>query len=82
MQSVTSGEVMGVFHGKNEELIVCIRRSDGLECCYGNLAESLVSMGDQIAVGQFIGNRLADQDATFEVRQNGFRIDPTRWMKE
>lgn len=82
VQSVTSGEVMGVYHGKNEELIVCIRRSDGLECCYGNLAESLVSMGDQIAVGQFVGNRLADQDATFEVRQNGFRIDPTRWMQE
>ena len=79
---MTSGEVMGVYHGKNEELIVCIRRSDGLECCDGDLAESLVSMGDQIAIGQFVGNRLADQDATFEVRQNGFRIDPTRWMQE
>ena len=82
VHSAAEGEVMGVYHADGEELLVRVRREDGLECCYGNLAESLVSVGDWVETGQLLGTRLPDTAATLEVRRNGYSIDPTGWIQE
>ena len=52
VKSATEGRSLGVYHADGEELLVRIRQEDGLECCYGNLAESLVSVGDWVTTGQ------------------------------
>lgn len=82
VKSATEGEVMGVYHAEGEELLVRVRREDGLECCYGNLAESLVAVGDWVTAGQLLGTRLPDAAATLEVRQDGYSVDPTSWIQE
>ncbi len=82
VKSATEGEVMGVYHADGEELLVRVRRSDGLECCYGNLAESLVSTGDWVNEGQLLGVRLPEAAVTLEVRQDGYSVNPTDWMRE
>ena len=82
VKSATEGEVMGVYHADGEELLVRIRREDGLECCYGNLAESLVSVGDWVTTGQLLGTRLPEAAATLEVRRDGYSVDPTEWIQE
>ena len=71
-----------VYHADGEELLVRVRREDGLECCYGNLAESLVSVGDWVTTGQLLGTRLPETAATLEVRRDGYSVDPTEWIQE
>ncbi len=82
VKSATDGEVMGVYHADGEELLVRVRREDGLECCYGNLAESLVSVGDWVTEGQLLGSRLPETAVTLEVRRQGYSVDPTDWIRE
>ena len=82
VKSATEGEVMGVYHADGEELLVRVRREDGLECCYGNLAETLVSVGDWVTTGQLLGTRLPEAAATLEVRRDGYSVDPTEWIQE
>lgn len=82
VSAAASGEVLGVYHGEGEELLIRVRREDGLECCYGNLLESLVQTGDQVQTGQLLGVRLPAAEATFEVRQHGRAMDPTTWISE
>lgn len=74
--SPMDGEVIGVYHGEAEELLVQIRREDGLSCVCGNLAVAQVQTGDAVKCGDLLGS-LADGEAcAFELRQDGYSIDP------
>lgn len=74
--SSLSGEVIGVYHGAGEELLVQVMADDGLACLYGNLAEVSVSMGDAVRTGDVLGLVMAGEDCVMELRRDGVSIDP------
>lgn len=71
-----SGEVRGVYHANSDEVLVQVAGDGGLTCIYGNLAESCVSMGDHVQEGDVIGTLLSGEALAFEVRQDGYSVDP------
>ena len=79
--SACDGEVMGVWHTDGEELLIEVRGNDGVTCCYGNMASSDVEMGDTVLVGNRLGQLLDGESLTFEVRSNGYSIDPANMMR-
>ena len=74
--SSLSGEVIGVYHGNGEELLVQVMAEDGLACLYGNLADVNVRTGDAVQAGDVLGTVMAGEDCVMELRQNGVSIDP------
>lgn len=74
--SSLSGEVIGVYHGDGEELLVQVLAADGLACLYGNLAEVSVTMGDAVQAGDVLGSVMAGKDCVMELRRDGVSIDP------
>ena len=74
--SACGGEVMGVWHGEGEELLVEVRDAAGVTCCYGNLAQADVTVGDTVLTGSRIGQVAEGDSLFFEVRSNGYSIDP------
>lgn len=70
------GEVAGIYHGEDEERLVQITRSDGLSCLYGNLETVSVQVGDSVQAGDELGVLLAGEDCAFEVRRDGYSVDP------
>lgn len=76
VRSSLSGEVIGVYHGDGEELLVQVMADDGLSCLYGNLAEVSVSMGDAVQSGDTLGKVMPDKDCVMELRREGISIDP------
>lgn len=80
--SALSGEVAGVYHGEGEELIVHVAREDGLSCLCGNMETALVSTGDFVEAGALLGYLQEGAACCFEVRQNGYSIDPSRLITE
>lgn len=83
VRTVTSsigGEVIGVYHGEGEELLVQVMASDGLACLYGNLAEVCVSMGDAVQAGDQLGTVMAGEDCVMELRRDGISIDPSMML--
>lgn len=82
VRAAADGEVMAVAHGDNEEKIIRIRHSDGMETIYYNLETSLVSEGDPVYEGDVIGQTADQQPVYFELRRDGRSIDPTSVMKE
>ena len=71
-----AGEVIGVYHGEGEELLVQVMGGHGLSCLYGNLAKVSVATGDAVAVGDVLGTVMADADCVMELRRDGVSIDP------
>lgn len=64
--------------------LVVLRHDNGLETFYGHLSKTLVQQGDWVEAGQVIarsGNtgRSSGPHLHYEVRYNGFAIDP-EWM--
>lgn len=80
--SAIDGEVLGVYHGEDEELLVQVMREDGLSCLYGNLATVAVSAGDAVKAGQTLGELLPEESCAFEVRRDGFSVDPATLMED
>lgn len=78
--AAAAGEVIGVYHGLEDERLVQVLRSDGLSCVYGNLSETTLSIGDSVAVGDAIGTLLPGKDCVLEVRQDGISVDPALLM--
>ena len=78
--SPMDGEVLGVYHGENEELLVQIRRADGVSCICGNLAEAAVQTGDAVSRGDPLGTLGVGHDCAFELLQDGYSIDPTSFL--
>lgn len=76
----TSGEVIGVYHGNGDEMLVQIAGAGGISCMYGNLAEVTVRVGESISEGDMVGMLLPGEDFVFEVRRDGQSIDPTVFM--
>ena len=74
--SSLSGEVIGVYHGEGEELLVQVMADDGLSCLYGNLAEVSVTLGDAVQMGDALGTVMAGEDCLMELRRDGISIDP------
>lgn len=74
--AASDGEVVGVYHGNDDERLVQVMGSDGVACLYGNLAEASVSTGDAVSAGDPIGTLMTGADAVFEVRRDGVSIDP------
>lgn len=74
------GEVLGVYHGNNNEKLVEIRGVSGYSWLYGNLEEVYVTIGESVSHGTIIGHVLNDADIVFEVRQNGRSLDPQIWL--
>ena len=79
--SPLAGEVMGVYHGENEELIVHVMREDGLSVLCGNLAESAVFTGDSVEEGALLGCLQEGAACFFEVRQDGWSVDPAALLR-
>ncbi|MBR4081325.1 MAG: hypothetical protein IKK21_06035 [Clostridia bacterium] len=75
--SAIDGEVMGVYHGDGEELLVHVQRSDGLSVICGNLASVQVQTGDAVCTGMLLGYLPDGAACALEVRQDGWSIDPT-----
>ena len=83
-RTVTSsidGEVIGVYHGEGEELLVQVMGDNGLACLYGNLAEVSVSTGDAVQAGDTLGLVMAEADCVMELRRDGISIDPSAMMQ-
>ena len=80
--SAVSGEVMGVYHGENEELIVHVQREDGVSCLSGNMERVLVTTGDAVEEGALLGYLAEDALCWFEVRQDGWSVDPAAMLSE
>lgn len=74
--SSLSGEVIGVYHGEDEELLVQVMADDGMACLYGNLAEVCVTVGDAVQAGDALGTVMAGADCVMELRRDGVSIDP------
>ncbi|MCH5287320.1 MAG: M23 family metallopeptidase [Christensenellaceae bacterium] len=82
-RTVTSsmdGEIIGVYHGEGEELLVQVMAEDGLACLYGNLAEVRVAMGDAVQTGDVLGTVMTGADCVMELRRDGISIDPTTML--
>lgn len=78
--AAAEGEVIGVYHGQEEERLVQVLRADGLSCVYGNLSETALTIGDAVATGDVIGTLLPGADCVLEVRQDGISVDPAVMM--
>lgn len=76
-----NGEVRGVYHGMDEELIVHIANDQHLSCIAGNLRSVNVEVGDQVMQGDLIGWIGEGSFCTFEVQQDGISIDPSQLME-
>lgn len=74
--AASEGEVTGIFHGYEDELIVEVSDASNLTWLYGNLSELAVSLGDQLKPGDPIGHILSGEDLALEVRCNGRSFDP------
>lgn len=70
------GEVIGVYHGNNGERLVQVLSPDGIACLYGNLEQVSVKIGDIVYTGGQIGTLLPEKNCVFEVRTDGYSIDP------
>ena len=80
--SAMAGEVIGVYHGNEDERLVQVLGADGLSCLYGNLASVTVSTGDMVQTGDPLGTLLAGQPCVMEVRQDGLSVDPAVMMRQ
>ena len=78
--SASSGEVVGIYHGNGEEQLVQVFGEGGLSCIYGNLMNVNVQIGEQIEPGQVVGTILPGKDLIFEVKLDGFHVDPAKYM--
>lgn len=78
--SSIAGEVIGVYHGEDEELLVQVMADDGLACLYGNLAKVSVTTGDAVHAGDVLGAVMTGKDCVMELRRDGISIDPTGMM--
>ena len=79
--SAMAGEVIGVYHGNEEERLVQVLGADGLSCLYGNLSSVTVATGDRVATGDPLGTLLDGQACVMEVRQDGRSVDPAVMMQ-
>ena len=70
--SAMAGEVIGVYHGNEDEL----------SCLYGNLASVTVSTGDMVQTGDPLGTLMDGQPCVMEVRQDGLSVDPAVMMRQ
>lgn len=78
--SAIDGEVRGVYHGNGDELLVQVAGDGGLVCVYGNLAACSVAVGDAVAKGAPVGTLLPGTALAFEVRQDGYSVDPAAYL--
>lgn len=72
----SAGEVAGIYHGEDEERLVQITNADGLSCIYGNLETVSVELGDAVETGDVLGVLMPGYDCAFEVRVDGYSVDP------
>lgn len=79
--AAAAGEVIGVYHGNDEERLVQVLSSDGLSCLYGNLAQVHVRTGDAVHAGDTLGTLLDGKPCVFEVRQDGKSVNPAVMMQ-
>lgn len=79
--AAADGEVIGVYHGNDEERLVQVLSSDGVSCLYGNLAQVHVQTGDAVHAGETLGTLLSGKPCVFEVRQDGKSVNPAVMMK-
>lgn len=76
------GEVVGVYHGLDDELMLQIEGLDGIRCTYGNLSQVSVQTGDAVSAGDVIGTLLPGADFVMEVYRNGKSVDPTQYLPQ
>lgn len=77
-----SGEVAGIYHGMDEELIIRITNDRQTSAIAGNLRSVNVSVGDSVEQGELIGWIGEGSYCTFEVQNNGQSVDPALLMEE
>ena len=75
--AVSSGQVMSVAHGPEEEKIIRLRHEDGLESMYYNLLTVAVREGDAVTASTKLGEAIPGASIAVEVRRAGLPIDPT-----
>ena len=78
--AVSTGQVMSVAHGLEEERVVRVRHDNGLESLYYNLASVNIREGDEVSAQTCLGTALAGRQALVEVRRAGRAIDPTELL--
>lgn len=78
--AVMSGEIMGVYHGNGEEILVHVMGDDGTLVVYGNLADCRNTTGDRIEQGDILGSLLSDKTCVLELRRDGYSVDPTNML--
>lgn len=76
-----SGEVSGVYHGPDEEIMVQITDGSGNSVICGNLRQANVSLGDYVEQGELIGWIEAGSYCSFEAQHQGVSIDPMLAIK-
>ncbi len=84
--SVMDGRVISSGPASGFGLWVRVLHDNGIITVYGHINETLVSVGQRVRTGQRIatvGNRgqSTGPHLHFEVHQNGFKIDPLRWLR-
>ncbi|MBR3109494.1 MAG: M23 family metallopeptidase [Clostridia bacterium] len=78
--AVSSGQVMSIAHGPDEERIVRVRHENGLESMYYNLASVNVREGDEVTADTCLGEAMPGRQALLEVRRAGLPIDPAAFL--
>lgn len=76
-----TGEVVGVYHGMDEELIIQITNDRQTSCIAGNLVMANVAAGDSVRKGDLIGWIDEGSYCTFEVQQDGLSLDPLTMLE-
>ena len=86
MKAVAKGEV--AFAGLKGGFGNCIilKHGNGFETLYGHLSKILVGVGQQIDIGQGIGNigstgRSTGPHLHYEIHHNGQKINPEDFLK-
>lgn len=77
-----SGEVSGIYHGMDEELLIQIAGEHQTSVITGNIASVNVDVGDFVEQGELIGWIGEGSYCSFEVQDNGQSIDPGLLLEE
>jgi len=77
IHAAANGQVVGIAHGQEEEMILRLRHDDGFETLYYGLSDLLVHEGDTVTDQTCLGYAEAGKEVFLEVRRTGLPVDPS-----
>ena len=75
--AAANGQVAGVAHGQEEEMILRLRHENGYETLYYGLSDLLVREGEGVTDQTCLGYAEPGKEVFLEVRRTGLPVDPS-----